>query len=294
MNRTARTAVLALSVSALCAAPALAGSSFTVVEGSAPDVVAGGVTTWFNGMYSSRSTTQQSQSLRASPRGHVTGVHMPDGRTSLDLIFGSGARIVAFSSSAAAEAMTEQYSGTIWRDILGGTGRYLGAKGEVESIRWGSGVLGYGPFFMHNVQYSLPPRGTPRTTMAYVVKLGTPHIINRGGPGGVGNTRLITGSILDAARTRVGTYGVDSTLVFVYGAGTYEWYTGTYSYEFADGTLTASGPYQRASASAPGALGASGRVVSSGTGAYSGMRGQVVVTANPDGTATHSFTLIRR
>lgn len=271
MNRTARTAVLALSFSALCAAPALAGSSFVVREGTAPDVVAGGVTTWFTGMYSPEG----------NPRGHVTGVQMPDGRTSLDLIFGSGARIVAFNPSVAAGARA------VRRTILGGTGRYLGASGVVRTSR-PRGV------FTHEVRYSLPPRGTPRTTMAYVVRLSTPRIINRGGPGGVGNARLITGSILDASRTRVGTYGVDSTLTFVYGAGTYEWYAGTFSYEFADGTLTASGPYQRASASAPGALGSSGRVVSRGTGAYSGMRGQVVVTANPDGTATHSFTLIRR
>ncbi len=271
MNLTARTAVLALFLSAACAAPALADSSFVVREGAAPDVVAGGVSTWFNGMYSPEG----------NPRGHVTGAHMPDGRTSLDLIFGSGARIVAFNASVATGATGMR------RTILGGTGRFLGATGVVRSAL----VRGA---FTHRVRYSLPPRGTPRTTMAYVVKLGTPRIINRGGPGGVGNARLITGSILDATRTKVGTYGVDSTLAFVYGAGTYEWYTGTFSYEFADGTLTASGPYQRASASAPGALGASGRVVSSGTGAYSGMRGQVVVTANPDGTATHSFTLIRR
>ena len=40
-----------------------------VREGTAPDVVAGGVTTWFTGMYSPES----------NPRGHVTGVQMPDG-----------------------------------------------------------------------------------------------------------------------------------------------------------------------------------------------------------------------
>jgi len=104
---------------------------------------------------------------------------------------------------------------------------------------------------------------------------------------------VIPGRVFDAAGTQVGTYAVDSTLVYVHGAGTYEWYIGDFGYVLADGTLVARGPYQRAAASAPGALTRSGRVVAVGTGAYAGMRGQVVVTPNPDGTSTHSFTLIR-
>jgi hypothetical protein len=54
------------------------------------------------------------------------------------------------------------------------------------------------------------------------------------------------------------------------------------------------GPYQRATSAAAGALNPSGRVVASGTGRYKGMRGQVVVLPTAaDGTAVHSFTLVK-
>lgn len=272
MNSSARSVIIACAVAALAAAPAVATPSFTVVEGGSPGVTAGGVTTWFTGMYSDGG----------NPRGHVMGVESADGPSTLTMAFSSDARIVARAPGAG----TVIASGWYRRTILGGTGAYLGAKGTVRTKR----VRGV---YTHEVTYALPRRGTPRTYMAYSVRLGKPVIADRGGARGIGNGRVITGTLHDAAGATVGSYLVDSTLVFVYGAGTYEWYSGAFAYTLADGTLRAEGPYQRASAAAPGALAPSGRVVTGGTGAYSGMRGQVVVTPNTDGTATHSFTLLR-
>ena len=271
MKPPLRLATVAAAALAISAAPAVAAPlTFTVKEGSANNVVAQGVTTFFTGMYS----------LDGSPRGHVMGVEPTSGGRSLTFAFGSGARIVARQApgtTGSASRLT----------IVGGTGRFLGATGVVDT-RSAKGV------YTHTVTYRLPPRGTPRTSMAYVVRLGKAQIVPRGAAQGLGNGRVIAGTVANAAGTKVGDYSVDSTLVFVYGAGTYEWYSGDFGYVFADGTLQASGPYQRATAAAPGALKPSGRVVTGGTGAYAGMRGQVVVTPNPDGTSVHSFTLIRR
>ena len=172
--------------------------------------------------------------------------------------------------------------------ILGGTGTFLGATGVTVASRSGR-------TFAHEVRYSLPPAGTPRVTKSVLVRLSPAVVTPRGGPAGVGNGRAIDGTVLDASGARIGTDRVDSTLVKVFSGGTREWYLGDFAYVLADGTLTAVGPYPRATGSAPGALAASGRVVTGGTGAYAGMRGQVVVLPpNPDGTSTHSFTLIRR
>ena len=272
MTTPTRIALIAIAACAVASAPALGAATFTVKEGQAPGVTAGGAYTWFTGMYSPDG----------NPRGHVMGSDAGPAGSTLMLAFGSGARIVARNALPEGGTTTAAYH----RQVVGGTGPYLGAKGMVVTRKTG-GV------YSHTVTYTLPPRGTKRTTMSYVVRLGAAKVTQNGGAGGVGNGRVIAGRVLDAAGTQVGTYAVDSTLAFVYGAGTYEWFVGAFGYVFADGTLMARGPYQRASAAAPGALAPSGRVVTGGTGAYAGMRGQVVVTPNPDGTSTHSFTLIR-
>ncbi|MBL6634344.1 MAG: hypothetical protein ISP32_08170 [Thermoleophilia bacterium] len=261
-----RLGLAAAAAASLAAAssPAWGVGIFTVQEGSAPDVTVAGTTTWFNGMYSPQG----------NPRGHVMGYGPVGGPWTQAMAFGSGARIVARGPG-------------MRRVILGGTGRYLGATGVVMS-RTVNGA------FVHRVRYGLPPAGTPRVSKAVLVRLSPAVVTPRGGPAGVGDGRGIDGTVLDAAGTRVGTYRVDSTLVKVFSGGTREWFLGEFTYALADGSLRAVGPYLRATASAPGVLAASGRVVVSGTGAYAGMRGQVVVLPpNPDGTSTHSFTLIR-
>ena len=273
MTAPIRTALLAIAACAIATTPALGAAEFTVTEGPTPGVTAGGAFTWFTGMYSLETR---------NPRGHVMGSDAGANGSTLMLAFGSGARIVARN------ALPEAASGpaVFRRQVVGGTGPYLGARGMVLTRK----VRGT---YAHTVMYTLPPRGTKRTTMSYVVRLRPAQTTQNGGAGGVGNRRVIAGTVLDAGGAQVGTYAVDSTLAFTYGAGTYEWFVGVFGYVFADGTLMARGPYQRASAAAPGALKPSGRVVTGGTGVYAGMRGQVVVTPNPDGTSTHSFTLIR-
>lgn len=273
MISTRRTLTVAVAATALAltGGTALGAGTFTVKERPTPGVTTGDTFTWFTGMYSPQG----------NPRGHLMGTGPSAENATVALAFGSGARIVARNALPAAKPGP----GGFRRQVLGGTGRYLGARGMMVTRR----VKGV---YTHEVTYTMPPRGTKRTTMDYVVRLGAAKITARGGAEGVGNLRVIAGRVLDAAGTEVGTYAVDSTLVDVYGAGTYEWYLGEFGYVFADGSLIARGPYQRASASAPGALVASGRVVTGGTGAYAGMRGQVVVTPKPDGTSTHSFTLI--
>lgn len=273
MSTPTRTALLAIAACAVVATPALGAAEFTVTQGPTPGVTAGGAYTWFTGMYSLETR---------NPRGHVMGTESAAGGSTVALAFGSGARIVARN----ALPVTGSAPAVFRRQVVGGTGQYLGAKGMMVS-RKTRGT------YVHTVTYTLPPRGTKRTTMDYIVRLAPAKVTQNGGAGGVGNGRVIAGRVLDAAGTQVGTYAVDSTLTFVYGAGTYEWFIGAFGYVFADGTLMARGPYQRASAAAPGALAPSGRVVTGGTGAYAGMRGQVVVTPNADGTSTHSFTLIR-
>ena len=273
MPTPARTALLAIAACAVVVTPALGAAEFTVREGPTPGVTAGGAFTWFTGMYSLETR---------NPRGHLMGTESAAGGSTVALAFGSGARMVARNALPMAGSAPAVFR----RQVLGGTGAYLGAKGMMVS-RKTRGT------YVHTVTYTLPPRGTKRTTMDYIVRLAPAKVTQNGGPGGVGNGRVIAGRVLDAAGTQVGTYAVDSTLTFVYGAGTYEWFIGAFGYVFADGTLMARGPYQRASAAAPGALAPSGRVVTGGTGAYAGMRGQVVVTPNADGTSTHSFTLIR-
>ena len=273
MPTPARTALLAIAACAVVATPALGAAEFTVTEGPTPGVTAGGAFTWFTGMYALETR---------NPRGHVMGTESPTGGSTVALAFGTGARIVARN----ALPVTGSAPAVFRRQVVGGTGQYLGAKGMMVSRKTGG-------TYVHTVTYTLPPRGTNRTSMSYVVRLRPAQTTQNGGAGGVGNRRVIAGTVLDAGGAQVGTYAVDSTLAFVYGSGTYEWFVGAFGYVFADGTLMARGPYQRASAAAPGALAPSGRVVIGGTGAYAGMRGQVVVTPNPDGTSTHSFTLIR-
>ncbi len=249
----------------ITAGAAAASSTFTVVEGNASDVTAGGIATWFNGMYSPSG----------NPRGHVMGTGPVGGPWTQAMVFGSGARIVARGPGAR-------------RTILGGTGAYLGATGTSVATR----ARGR---FSHRITYSLPPRGTARMQKSVRVRLGAPAITPRGGAGGVGDGRGIDGTIADASGARVGTYRVDSTLLHVYSGGTREWYLGDATYAFAEGTLMVVGPYIRATGTAPGVQVASGRVVTRGAGAYAGMRGQVVVLPpNPDGSSTHAFTLIRR
>jgi hypothetical protein len=255
----------AVAASLAAAAPAWGVGIFTVQEGTSSDTTAGGVTTWFNGMYSPEG----------NPRGHVMGSGPTGGPWTMAMVFGSGARLVSQGPG-------------MRRVILGGTGRFLGATGVVMTSR-AKGT------FMHRVRYSLPPAGTARTNMSVLVRLGTAVVTRRGGPSGVNDGRAIDGTALDGAGTRIGTYRVDSTLVHVFSGGTREWFLGEFTYALPDGSLRAVGPYPRATAAAPGPLAASGRVVVGGTGAYSGMRGQVVVLPpNADGTSTHSFTLIRR
>lgn len=273
MPSPARTVLLAVAACAIASTPALGAAEFTVKEGPTPGVTAGGAFTWFTGMYSAAG----------NPRGHVMGSDAGAAGSTLMLAFGAGARLVARN------ALPKVASGpaVFRRQVVGGTGPYLGARGMVLSRKVGG-------IYTHAVTYTLPPRGTRRATMSYVVRLRPAQTTQNGGARGVGNRRVIAGTVFDAGGTQVGTYAVDSTLAYVYGAGTYEWFVGAFGYVFADGTLMARGPYQRAAASAPGALTPSGRVVTGGTGAYAGMRGQVVVTPNSDGTSTHSFTLVRR
>jgi hypothetical protein len=263
-----RRLVIAVAVCGALAAsaPAWGSSTFTVIEGASSDVTTGGLTTWFTGMYSPTG----------NPRGHMMGTEPAGAPFTFAMVFGSGERIVARAPGP----------GSTWT-VAGGTGRYLGATGSVRTRMVGRS-------YAHTVRLALPRTGTPRTRMDVRVRLGTPVITRRGGPAGVGDGRAIDGTVLDAAGSSIGTYRVDSTLVKVFAGGTREWYLGDFSYVLPDGALRVVGPYPRATTAAPGALAASGRVVTGGTGAYAGMRGQVVVLPpNPDGTSTHSFTLIR-
>lgn len=260
-------AVVAVGGLLAVTAPAWGATTFTVKEGAAANVTTGDLTTWFTGMYSPAGT----------PRGHMMGTEPAGASFSFAMVFGSGERIVAQAAGA----------GRAWT-VVGGTGRYLGARGSVRTRVVGAA-------YAHTVRLALPRPGTRRTTKAVRVRLGSPAITPRGGVSGVGDGRVIPGTITDAGGATIGTYRVDSTLVEVFAGGTREWYLGSFEYRLPDGTLRAVGPYPRATVAAPGALAASGRTVTGGTGAYAGMRGQVVVLPpDDDGSAVHSFTLIRR
>ena len=226
-----------------------------------------------------------------SPEGKARGFAMgfddfPAGVTGstasgmLALAFGSGPRIVVQSSGIARRSAA--------RPLLGGTGQYLGARG-VETRTRHHGTT------EHTITYSLPARGTPRTREDYIMRLGKAVTTVRVGLNGIGNGRYLTGAFTTPTGQAAGTYVINSVLEYVYSGGLYEWYMGDATYTFTDGsTLRAVGPYQRATSAAAGALAASGRVVASGTGRYQGMRGQVVVSpVGANGTATHSFTLIK-
>ncbi len=263
------TRLLALSLilsSASLAAPALGATTVTLDESGVTNVTAQGVGTWFGGM----------RSAEGKARGHVMGVENSRART-IAFAFGSGARMVATCGAPP----------NCTRRIVGGTGAYLGARGVDLTKK-------HGGTYRHTVTYSLPPRGTARVRFSNVVVLNPATTVDRGNPFGLGNARLIVGTILDASGTTVGTYGVDSAVVGVYGGGAFHWLLGDFVYRFTTGdTLRATGPYQRATGSAPGALPGSSRVVVGGTGRYAGMRGQVVPTPNADGSDTHAFTLLK-
>jgi len=226
-----------------------------------------------------------------SPEGKARGFAMgfddfpagPTGSTAsgtLALAFGSGPRIVVQSTGVVRRSAR--------RPLLGGTGPYLGARG-VETRTRSHGTT------EHTITYSLPARGTPRTREDYIMRLGKAVTTVRVGLNGIGNGRSLTGTFTTPTGQPAGIYVVNSVLEHVYSGGLYEWYLGDATYTFTDGsTLRAVGPFQRATSAAAGALAASGRVVASGTGRYRGMRGQVVVSpVGANGTATHSFTLVK-
>jgi hypothetical protein len=223
-----------------------------------------------------------------NPRGHIMGYEdLPQGGfarslgSTLVFAFGSGPRMVAQASS------TSPLRNGAPRPLVGGTGKYLGATGTVRT----SAVRGR---YTHVITYSLPARGAKRMTFSNIVAYGSPTVIQRGGPGGVGDTRAIGGSLTDASGAPNGRYTVGSVLTHVYSGGLYQWYVADGTFTFADGsTLHAVGPFQRATGSAPGVLAAAPEIVHGGTGRFAGMRGQVVFSRNPDGTSTCTFTLVK-
>lgn len=268
---------------AAIAVPIANGATLTVTE-SADDVRVGSglfspapaSLVFFGGMYSPQG----------NPRGFAMGYEdLPTGSASpvvnstLVLAFGSGPRI-------ATRAVGRVPAGAAKR-VLGGTGKYLGMRGTERTVKKGAG-------YQHTITYTLPPKGTKRVREDYIVRFQKPTIIERGARGGAGDARNIEGPLVTPAGQPAGHYVVDSVLMHTYSGGAYQWFVGNGTYTFTDGsTLRAVGPFQRATGSAPGVLQASPRVVIGGTGRYAGMRGQVVITSNPDGSATNSFTLIR-
>jgi hypothetical protein len=241
----------------------------------APAAQASGV--FFGGM---RSPEGKARGFAMGYEDFPTGLSGMAANSTLALAFGSGPRIVAQLPGLSRHGAP--------RPLLGGTGPYLGAKGvETRTNNHGK--------YEHTITYTLPAKGTPRTREDYVMRLGKAVTTERGGAGGVGNGRFVAGTFTTTTGTPAGAYAVNSVLEYVYSGGLYEWFVGDGTYTFSDGsTLRAVGPYQRATSAAAGALNPSGRVVASGTGRYKGMRGQVVVLPTAaDGTAVHSFTLVK-
>lgn len=285
-----RVAALAVLLAAACVAAASTANADTlVVTASTPNVIVRpGIT----------SPTAQASSVffggMRSPEGRARGFLMgfadlptdavdpsaPSSNGTLAFAFGSGPRIVA------------QWQRTVRSDapvpLLGGTGPYLGARGT-ERASYANGR------FTHTITYTLPPKGTTRVREDYLVRLGKASTTERGGTGGVGNGRAVAGAVTTPTGEAAGTYAITSVLEDVYSGGLYEWYLGDATYTFTDGsTLHVVGPYQRATSAVAGVTTPSGRVVVSGTGRYKGMRGQVVILPpGADGSALHSFTLIR-
>jgi hypothetical protein len=275
--------IIAVAAALAIAGPAAGAATLTVAE-SATDVrVGSGVitsapasTVFFGGMYSPQG----------NPRGFAMGYEdLPTGTpgvavgSTLVLAFGSGPRIVARAPGRAARGAVKR--------LLGGTGPYLGMRGTERTVREGAK-------YVHTITYTLPPKGTARVREDYIVRYEAPTIIARGAPGGVGDARNIGGPLTTPSGQPAGYYHTDSVLMHTYSGGLYQWFVANGTYTFPDGsTLRAVGPFQRATATAPGVLRPSPRVVFGGTGRYAGMRGQVVVTSNPDGSATNSFTLVK-
>lgn len=262
------------------AASATGASTLTVIE-SAPnvpvpsglfsDAPASGV--YFGGMYSPQG----------NPRGFAMGyVDLPPGvftNNTLVLAFGLGPRIVARAAGPVKAGSP--------RPIAGGTGKYLGMRGVERNTRKGS-------TYTHTLTYTLPPKGTVRVREDYMLARSPAVTITRGGAGGVGDTRDLTATLRTPAGQLAGTYTVSSVLMHSYSGGLYQWYVGDATYTFTDGsTLRVIGPFQRATGTAPGVLNPSPRVVLGGTGRYAGMRGQVVITPQTDGSSLNSFTLIK-
>ncbi len=229
------------------------------------------------------------RSPQGKARGHIMGYEdtpkggwVPTSGTTIAFAFGSGARIV-----------TQQPGNRVTRPggadpLVGGTGPYLGATGTQVTRPAGKGV------YQHVITYTLPPKGAKRTTFTDTVRYGTPDIVERGGPDGVGNNRNIGGPLTDANGQPDGYYQVNSVLEHVYSGGLYQWFVADGTFTFADGsTLHAVGPFQRATGSAPGVLAPSPRAVNQGTGRFKGMRGQVVIRTNDDGTSSCIFTLVK-
>lgn len=284
---TARRAAPLAALAMAALAVSTAGAATITVTESAPDVRLGtgvvsptakGALVFFGGM----------RSPEGNPRGHVMGYEdlplgtfSPVANSVAAFAFGSGARIVA------QRVGTSRVRAGFARPLVGGTGPYLGAQGTERTTRANGR-------YTHIITYTLPPKGTKRTTFTVNVKYGTPVIVPRGGTGGVGNGRNLTASLTNAAGQPDGTYAVDSVLEHVYSGGAYEWYVGDGTFTFADGsTLHAVGPFQRATGTAPGVLAASPRPVNNGTGRFAGMRGQVVLTPSPAGGTDAAFTLVR-
>ena len=277
-----------LMVAGMCVAaiPAAGTATTLKVVESAPGVtLTTGVVTpgaqasgvFFGGM---RSPEGKARGFAMGYEEFPTGLSGMAANSTLALALGSGPRIVAQAPGAGRQGAP--------RPLLGGTGPYLGAKG-VETHTNSHGK------YTHTITYTLPAKGTPRTREDYIMRLGKAVTTERGGAGGVGNGRFVAGTFTTTTGEPAGTYVVNSVLEYVYSGGLYEWFVGDATYTFNDGsTLRAVGPYQRATSAAAGALNPSGRVVASGTGRYKGMRGQVVVLPTAaDGTAVHSFTLVK-
>jgi len=213
------------------------------------------------------------------PQGN-TGPMAPSSNGTLAFAFGSGARIVA--------QWTREAPGDAVVPLLGGTGQYLGARGT-ERATYAHGR------YSHTITYSLPAKGTKRVREDYLMRLGPAVTTDRGGADGVGNGRSGAGAFTTTTGEPAGTYRFTSVREHAYSGGAYEWYVGDATYTFSDGsTLRAVGPYQRVPTAVAGTTAPSGRVVADGTGRYKGMRGQVVILPTAaDGTALHSFTLVR-
>lgn len=278
---------LAITAAAVAlTASAASGATITVTEAATDVRVPVGVVSptapaalvYFGGM----------RSPEGKARGHFMGYEdLPDGGTSPAanstkvFAFGSGARIVAQQPKAV------RVRAGMSLPLAGGTGQYLGAQGtEVTSRRNGT--------YTHTITYTLPAKGAPRTVLNETIRYGTPQIIARGGAGDVGNGRNLSATLTNAAGEPDGTYQVNSVLEYTYGGGDYQWFVGDGTFTFADGsTLHAVGPFQRATGTAPGVLAPAPRAVNNGTGRFTGMRGQVVLSPNADGTTNAAFTLVR-